>query len=396
MPLEVPPLDVLRKRQSAKWQATPADVLPLTVAEMDFDLAPSIAAVLHDAVDRSDAGYAFPAPGLGEALASFAARRWSWDIDPASVRAMTDVGAAVVEMLRLLTRPGDTVVVSPPVYPPFFHWVPEAGQRLAEVPLMHDVERGWRLDLAGLERAFASRPAAYILCNPQNPVGRVHTVDELAELVQLARRYDVRLISDEIHAPLVLPGAKFTPLLTVPGAAEVAVSMLSASKAWNLAGLKCAGIVTASPAMTEIVERLPRHPVAGRPARRARHRSGVHDGRGLARRLLVTLDARRGLLGRLLRDQLPALSWHPPEATYLAWLDCRGDVGSGNQARDLFRERGKVAVEPGLDFGAAGDGFVRINFATGAEILQQAVNQMRTALDSNQSRAQAVQLIEGG
>ena len=321
--LDIAPLDVLRRRQSAKWRSYPADVLPLTVAEMDVDLAPPIAAVLRAAIDRSDTGYAYPAPALGEALAAFAARRWSWDIDPSAVRAMTDVGAAVVEMLRLLTRPGDTVVVSPPVYPPFFDWVPEAGARLVEVPLCHDVDLGWRLDLAGLERAFATRPAVYILCNPHNPVGRVHSPDELTELVRLAHAYDVRLISDEIHGPLVLPGATFTPLLTVPGAGELAVSMVSASKAWNLAGLKCAAIVTASPAMAALVDRLPPD---------TRWRVG-HFGvlatvaaftaaEDWLDRLLVTLDARRTLLGTLLRDRLPMLSWHPPEATYLAWLNC--------------------------------------------------------------------------
>ncbi|HEY3033381.1 MAG TPA: aminotransferase class I/II-fold pyridoxal phosphate-dependent enzyme, partial [Streptosporangiaceae bacterium] len=234
--LPVDPLAVLRKRRSAKWQTYPADVLPLTVAEMDFALAEPVAEALHEAVERSDAGYAMPVPGLGRALAGFAASRWNWDVDPASVTAVTDVGVGVVELLRLLARPGDAVVISPPVYPPFFDWVPEAGARLLEVPLAHDAA-GWRLDLAALETAFATHPAAYVLCNPHNPVGRVHTADELAALVRLARIYQVTIVSDEIHGPLALPGATFTPLLTVPGAAELAVSVLSASKAWNLAGL---------------------------------------------------------------------------------------------------------------------------------------------------------------
>ena len=254
--LPVDPLAVLRKRRSAKWQTYPADVLPLTVAEMDFALAEPVAEALHEAVERSDAGYAMPVPGLGRALAGFAASRWNWDVDPASVTAVTDVGVGVVELLRLLARPGDAVVISPPVYPPFFDWVPEAGARLLEVPLAHDAA-GWRLDLAALETAFATHPAAYVLCNPHNPVGRVHTADELAALVRLARIYQVTIVSDEIHGPLALPGATFTPLLTVPGAAELAVSVLSASKAWNLAGLKCAAVVTGSPAMAAAVAGLP-------------------------------------------------------------------------------------------------------------------------------------------
>jgi cystathionine beta-lyase len=373
--LPVDPLDLLRKRRSAKWQTYPADVLPLTVAEMDFALAAPVAEALHEAVERSDAGYAMAVPGLGRAVAAFAASRWSWDVDPMSVTAVLDVGVGVVELLRLLIRPGDAVVISPPVYPPFFDWVPEAGARLLEVPLAHDAA-GWRLDLAALEAAFATHPAAYVLCNPHNPVGRVHTADELAALVRLARIYQVAIVSDEIHGPLVLPGATFTPLLTVPGAAEVAVSVLSASKAWNLAGLKCAAVVTAAPRMAAVTGRFPPD---------ARWRIGHFGviaavaaftaGEPWLDRLLATLDHRRALLSDLLRERLPMLTWHPPEATFLAWLNCAA-LGPDNQARERFLDHGRVALEPGLRFGAAGSGYARLNFATSAGILDQAAAQM--------------------
>jgi cysteine-S-conjugate beta-lyase len=376
--LPVDPPDVMRKRRSAKWQTYPADVLPLTVAEMDFALAEPVAQAMREAVGRSDTGYAMATPDLGRALAGFAASRWNWDIDPASVTAVTDVGVGVVELLRLLARPGDSVVISPPVYPPFFDWVPEAGARLLEVPLAHD-GAGWRLDLAALETAFATHPAAYVLCNPHNPVGRVHTPGDLAALVRLARIYQVTLVSDEIHGPLVLPGATFTPLLTVPGAAEVAVSVLSASKAWNLAGLKCAAVVTAAPRMAALVDRLP-------PDTRWRiGHFGVlaavaafTDGGSWLDQLLATLDHRRALLAGLLRQRLPMVAWHPPEATFLAWLDC-GALGPDDQARELFLDRGHVALEPGLRFGAAGRGHVRLNFATSTDILDQATARMAAA-----------------
>src|SRR5262249_26916001 len=313
--LPVDPLAVLRKRRSAKWQTYPADVLPLTVAEMDFSLAEPVAEALREAVERSDAGYAMPAPGLGRALAGFAGGRWGWDGDRAWVAAVTDVGVGVVDLLRLLARPGDAVVISPPVYPPFFEWVPEAGARLLEVPLAHGVA-GWRLDLAALERAFVTHPAAYVLCNPHNPVGRAHTADELAALVRLARIYQVTIVGAEIHGPLVLPGATFTPLLTVPGAAEVAVSVLSASKTWNLAGLKCAAIVTAAPRMAAVAGRLP-------PDGRWRtgHFGAIATiaaftaGEPWLDRLLATLGRRRILLADLLRQRLPLLSRRPPAAT---------------------------------------------------------------------------------
>jgi cystathionine beta-lyase len=373
--LPVDPLEVLRQRRSAKWQTYPADVLPLTVAEMDFALAAPIAEALREAVERSDAGYGMAGPDLGRALSGFAASRWNWDLDPASVTAVTDVGVGVVELLRVLTRPGDAVAISPPVYPPFFDWVPEAGARLLEVPLARDAA-GWRLDLAALEAAFATHPAAYVLCNPHNPVGRVHTADELAALVRLAQLYQVAIVSDEIHGPLVLPGATFTPLLTVPGAAEVAVSLLSASKAWNLAGLKCAAVVTAAPRMAAVTDRFPADTrwrighfgVIGAVA-------AFTAGEPWLDQLLLTLDHRRLLLSDLLRQRLPMLTWHPPEATFLAWLNCAA-LGADNRARDRFLDHGRVALEPGLRFGAAGSGYARLNFATSPDLLDQATARM--------------------
>jgi cystathionine beta-lyase len=380
--LPVEPLAQLRLRRSSKWHTYPANVLPLTVAESDFALAEPIRDVLREAVERSDTGYAAPVPDLGLAIAGFAAHRWNWQVDPAAVHSVTDVGVGMVELLRMLTRPGDTVLISPPVYPPFFHWIAEAGVELSEVPLARN-SAGWQLDLAALERAFQARPAVYLLCNPQNPVGRVHRPDELAALVELAARYQVRILSDEIHAPLVLPGACFTPLLSLPGAGELALALVSASKAWNLAGLKCAAIVAGSPSMRRLLDRLPPD---------ARWRIGhfgvlatvaaFTDGQLWLDRLLHTLDLRRRQLAELLDARLPMLGWQPPEATYLAWLDC-AVLGTGDQAQQLFLDGG-VAVEPGSRFGAAGTSHVRLNFGTGAEILDQATAAMAAALRLDQ------------
>lgn len=378
--LPVPPLEALRERRSAKWRSFDPDVLPLPVAEHDFELAPPVAQALRAAVERSDTGYAMAVPAVGEALAGFAARRWGWELDPAAVRPVADVGVGAVELLRVLARPGDAVVISPPVYPPFSTWVPEAGARLVEAPLAR-TDTGWRLDLAALERAFAEyRPAAYLLCSPHNPVGRVHSPEELAALVGLARRYDVVLVSDEIHAPLVLPGATFTPLLTVPGAAEVTVALLSASRAFNLAGLKCAAVVTASRRTADRIAGLPDD---------LRWRAGhfgvlatvaaLTEGDDWLDRLVLTLDRRRAQLGELLATHVPDVRWNPPEATYLAWLDCSA-YGPGDAAREACLERGRVAFEAGSRFGTPGEGHLRLNFGTGSEILAVAVTRMSRAL----------------
>ena len=373
--LIVAPLSELRRRTSVKWRNFADDVLPLFVAEMDYDLAPPVAAALHAAISRSDTGYAPTSAELGRAYAGFASRRWGWEVNPALVTNVTDVGVGVVELLRARVRPGDVVAISPPVYPPFFDWAPEAAARLLEVPLARD-EAGYRLDLAALEAAFATHPAAYVLSNPHNPVGRVHTAAELAEMVRLARLYGVTLISDEIHAPLVLPGVAYTPLLSVPGAAEVAVAVVSASKAFNLAGLKCAAVVTAAERMAALVARMP-----AEVSERTGHLgvlasiAAFTEGDEWLATLLDTLVARRAQLGDLLAEKLPAVRWTPPEATYLAWLDC-SHLGRDAGPRDWFLAEARVAVEAGTRFGAAGSGFVRLNFATGPEILAEAVSRM--------------------
>lgn len=376
--LPVAPLSELARRRSAKWRKFPAGVVPLHVAEMDFALAPPVQTALREAVDASDVGYSSAEPELGEAFAGFAAARWGWQLDPASVTAITDVGVGVVELLRVFTRPGDMVAISPPVYPPFFDWTPEAGVRTFEVPLHLD-DAGYRLDLPAIERTFQQHPAVYVLSNPHNPVGRAHTADELTALIRLADRYRVVIVSDEIHAPLTLPGATFTPILSLPGAADVAVAVVSASKAFNLAGLKCAAVVTASARMAAAVASFPPD---------ARWRTGhlgaiasiaaFRDGGPWLDQLLHTLDARRTQLAALLRDRLPAISWHPPQATYLAWLDCR-KLGDDNPGR-LFLDRARVGVEPGLHFGAAGAGHVRLNFGTGPHVLDEATARLATAL----------------
>ena len=366
------PLHRLRDRRSAKWQRYGPDVLPLTIAELDFALADVVKDVLADAVDRADTGYVMPGV-LDEAVAGFAERRWGWRLDPTAVTMTLDVNAGVVELLRLLTGPGDRVVVNTPVYPPFFDWLREAGTVLHEVPL-HD----GRLDRPAMERAFASQPAAFVLCNPQNPVGRVHTPDELAFVVDLATRHGVPVISDEIHGPLVLPGATFTPLLSVPGAAEIGVTVMSGSKAFNLAALKCAMIVTGSQRMRDLVAKLPPDTSwrAGHFGALATAAAYEHGDQWLDR-LLLTLDDRRARLAKLIRDRLPSIGWRPPEATYLAWLDCRS-LGSGDEPRDRFFDAG-VALEPGTRFGEP-SGYLRLNFGTSVEVLELAVDRMARAL----------------
>ncbi|WP_328477019.1 aminotransferase class I/II-fold pyridoxal phosphate-dependent enzyme [Streptomyces sp. NBC_00377] len=378
-PLQALTLDRLRRRTSMKWRTYPADVLPLWVAEMDVSLAEPVVRAVTQALALGDTGY--PAgTAYAEALALFASKRWGWDgLAVERTAIVPDVMLGVVEMLKLVTGPGDAVIVNPPVYPPFFLFVEHMDRRITEAPLGAD----GRLDLAVLEEAYrraadgGGRPA-HLLCSPHNPTGTVHTAEELAAVAALAGRYGVRVVADEIHAPLTGPGAAFVPYLSVPGA-ENGLSLMSASKGWNLAGLKAA-LAVAGPGAAADLALLPEE-VSHGPSHVGvlAHTAALREGTGWLDALLAGLDDNRRLLCGLLAEHLPGVGHRPGEATYLAWLDCRA-LGLGDDPAAVFLERGRVALSPGLDFGTGGAGHVRLNLATSAEILTEGVRRMAAAL----------------
>ncbi|WP_077080553.1 MalY/PatB family protein [Mycobacterium numidiamassiliense] len=394
-PLEELTLQQLQRRTSMKWRAHPADVLPLWVAEMDVKLPPKVAEVLRRAIDIGDTGY----PGgtaFGEAVSQFASQHWHWDdVEVSRTALVPDVMLGVVEVLRLVTNRGDAVVVNPPVYAPFYAFVSHDGRRVIESPL----DDNGRIDLDALEdaleraRAGAGKDAkvAYLLCNPHNPTGSVHTVEELRGVAELARRLDVRVVSDEIHAPVILTGSRFTPFLTVPGA-ENAFALTSASKAWNLSGLKAA-LAIAGPEAAADLQRMPEE-VSHGPSHLGvlAHTEAFKTGSDWLDLLLQGLDANRTLLGDLVAEHLPGVKYQWPQGTYLAWLDCR-ELGIDEEAADglavvadlsgparWFLDHARVALSSGHVFGTGGAGHVRLNFATSQTILTEAVSRMGRAL----------------
>jgi cysteine-S-conjugate beta-lyase len=371
----------LRRRTSAKWRTYPPDVLPLPVAEMDFPIAAPVAEALHAAIRRSDLGYASPNSGLAEALAGFAARRWGWQVDPAHVTLAPEVGVAVVEVLRLLVRPGDRVVVNPPVYDSFFPWIAEVGGRLVEVPLARTSD-GWALHLDAMQAAFQAGARVHLLCSPHNPTGTVHRRHDLERLAALAARYGVTVLADEIHAPLVLPGRTHHPFVSVsPEAARHGMVFTSASKAWNLAGLKCAAIVTADAATRRLLQRLPEElPWRVGQLGALGGIAAFQAGEPWLEEVLGVLDHHRHYLAELLAAKIPAIGYRPPDASYLAWLDCRA-LGLGDDPSAVFLARGRVALSPGPSFGRPGAGHARLNMATSRRILAAAVDRMATAID---------------
>lgn len=373
-PLRQLTLDQLRQRTSEKWREHPADVLPLWVAEMDVLLAEPIAKAVTDAVASGDTGYP-TGNDYAEAAAEFAARRWDWDVDTAAARLLPDVILGVVELLKLVTRPGDAVVVNSPVYPPFYGFCALNGRKVIEAPL----DPFGRIDFAALAAAFelalgTGGRAAYLMCSPHNPTGTVHTRPELARVARLAADYGVRVVSDEAHAPLVAPGTRFTPYLTVPGA-EDGMAVVSAGKAWNLPGLPAALAVPGAAAAAELA----RVPVS--MSMRASHIGVIahtvafREGGPWLDALLAGLAENRALLADLLARRLPRVRYRPQPGTYLAWLDCRA-LGLGYDPAAAFLARGRVALNSGLPFGTGGRGHVRLNYATSPDILAEAVDRM--------------------
>ncbi|CAM3493538.1 MalY/PatB family protein [Isoptericola cucumis] len=393
-PLEQLTLDDLRRRTSVKWRVYDPDVLPMFVAEMDTPTAPFVADAVARALADGDTGY-HTGPMYAEALAPFAERRWGWAPDVASSRTLPDVMVAVTEVLRVLTSPGDAVVVTPPVYPPFYEFPAGEGRQVVEAPLTTDA----RLDLDTLEAAFgratgggpdggpgSGRRAVLLLCNPHNPTGTVHTRAELEAVLALADRYGVRVVADEVHAPFTFEcvgqGAPFVPLLSVAGA-DRAIVVHSASKAFNLAGLRAA-VALGGPGAAADLRRVPE--VAGHAVNHLAvlaHAAAYTHGDAWLDALLAGVARNRGLATRLLAEGAPAVRVQPAEATYLAWLDVRdalpADVAPA-AAHGFVLDRARVALGDGIPFGSGGTGRLRLNLATSSAVLTDAARRIAAAL----------------
>ena len=384
MPIDQTSLGELRLRTSAKWRTYPAEVLPAWVAEMDFTLAEPIAKALHRAVDVSDTGYRW-ADQVPTALASFAQREWSWNVDPSNVIVLADVMSSIAQSLLHLTDPGSEVVINPPVYPPFFSTVEKVtGRKVREVPLVAEAGR-YRLDLDGLERAFADRTVqAFVLCSPHNPTGTVHSVTDLQEVARLAAANDVVVISDEIHAPMTLAGSEHVPFMRV--ASEVsnvrAVATMSASKTWNIPGLKCAQLVAGDSVVDQLTEGIPIEATYG-----VGHfgvlgtLAAYSEGAEWREEMLEVLDDRR----RLLFDGLNGIDgvrmvW--PEASYLAWVQFDG---LGDDPAAVILDEAAIALNSGPAFGASGAGHARVNYATSREIVETIIDGVGSVVESHAS-----------
>lgn len=351
------------------------------VAEMDFGTAPSVKETIRRAAEGEGLGYLSSRSlrALQEELAGFVGRRYDWQIAPDDVRPVPDVLTAMQAAIRLFSRPGSPIVLPTPAYMPFLTVPGALDREVIQVPMTATGGR-YTYDLEALDAAFAAGGDLLVLCNPHNPVGRVLERDELVAISKVVERHGGRVFADEIHAPLVYPGHRHVPYASIsPTAAAHTLTAMSASKAFNVPGLKCAQVVLTSDADRatwshggHIYE--DQASTLGALAATAAYR----DGEDWLADVVAYLDGNRRALGDLVAEHLPGVGYAMPEGTYLAWLDFRG-AGIEDPAR-YFRTKAEVAATSGALCGDAGRGFLRFNIATSRPILVEAVARMGAAL----------------
>ncbi|HKJ23206.1 MAG TPA: PatB family C-S lyase [Myxococcota bacterium] len=377
-------LDVtaLERRRSEKWATYPKGILPLWVAEMDFPLAAPIDAVLREMLELGDFGYLLPPgrTGLAEAFAERMEARFGWAVDPGDVEILSDVVQGMNLALANLSEPGDGAIVQTPIYPPFLGAVRDTGRRLVENPLVPGASR-FEIDFDGLRAGIDARTRVLMLCNPHNPTGRVLDRAELEALAELALANDWIVVSDEIHGDLVHDGEHVPFGSLGPEVAERTVTLTSATKAFNIPGLRCACAHFGSTSLRKRFDAEPRHLRGGLGL------PGIYatiaawrESQPWLDHVKLELRRNRDLVAAFVAERFPGAVHFPPEATYLAWVDFR-PLGLPASPFRFFYDEARVAISGGAAFGAPGDGFGRINFATSRTILERALEAMAAAVD---------------
>ncbi|MEE2033475.1 MalY/PatB family protein [Rhodococcus chondri] len=367
-------IEGLSTRAGVKWAyAAESGLLPAWVADMDFPVAPEIRRALHELIDRSDLGYPYWARGtpLREEFARRMHYRYGWDLDPAAVREQTDLIQALQLILHLSTSRGDAVAIQTPNYPPFLATLRRMGLQQIDFPFV-DSGDGWVLDFAGFEqRVVRHRPRVLVLVNPHNPTGRVHTRDELERIADLAVRFDMLVVSDEIHAELIYEPHRHIPFASLgPEVASRTVTVTSASKSFNLAGLRCAVVHYGDHGVMQRRDAEPfdLYGAVSVPSVVATLAAWQH-GDAWQHDLIRVLERNRARVRDVLAEAVPRVRHHPPEGTYLGWVNVE-PLGLDDPVGRV-RELGRVLVDGGVRFGSGSGNFLRINFATSAGILNR-------------------------
>jgi len=373
--MQFPTLDQLKDRRTRKWTVYADDVLPLWIAESDFFTCPPVKQAIADAIDRESFGYTPATSDLPQAVSDFYAARYGWRPDPALIVAVPDVVRGLALAIEYMTRPDSGVIVPVPAYPPFLE-LPEATRRP-----MHQIDAYGGIDLGDVEKQSPAGAGSILLCAPNTPLGYTFDAEFLRELCDLADRYDARVLVDEIHAPLVFDGTHVCAAAVSETAARVCVTVTATSKAWNIAGLKCAQMIFSNPAdmdtwrsMTGVAK--DGTSTLGIWAAIACYR----EGGDCLDEQVAYLRENRDWLAEELPRRVPGLQVISPAATYLMWMDFSGtSIGHLERPAMWLRENAKVAFNDGVAFGPGGSHHARLNFATSREILEEACDRLGSA-----------------
>jgi cysteine-S-conjugate beta-lyase len=374
----------LRARPGRKWHDYADDVLPAWVAETDFACAEPIRDCLRKLADQAAYGYEEVSlyPRLTQAFAEYMTRSYGWEPSTDRVLPVADLVQALFTAVSAFTAPGDGVVLQTPIYPPFQHAVREMGRHMVENPLVDDGSR-FTMDTAHLPSVFDQTAPLLLLCNPHNPTGRVFSRAELEAVAALAVERNLVVVADEVHADLTYAGTTFTPFASLgPEVAARTVTITSATKAYNIPGLRCGVMHFGSAELRERFRAVAPDRLLGM-VNQFGVEATIVAWRNCATwldELVALLEGNRARITQFLTAELPKVRWYPPEATYLAWLDCRSTGIPDDSPHEYLLQRARVATSSGRDFGPGGEGRVRLNFGTSPQILDAILARLATAL----------------
>lgn len=373
-----------RGTSSFKWDNTDPDVLPLWVADMDFAVAPAITDALRKRIEHPIFGYVRVPDSYYQAVTDWFARRHHWEIDREWIIYTTGVVPAVSAIIKALALPGEGVMMATPVYNCFYSSIRNDGCVAVEVPMLIDEQGLYRMDFDAMEQA-ANRPdvKVFLLCNPHNPGGRIWTRDELTRIGEICLKAGVTVISDEIHCEFTRPSDEYTPFATISTAfRDNCVSCISASKAFNIAGLQAANIVCADPMKRSRIDRVINinevcdlNPM-GVVATQAAYNESEDWLLALNDYIFANMDFLTAHFAQL----LPHCRVMPLQGTYLAWIDIRSTGLTSDQCTARLLEQARVLVNSGSSYGAAGEGYIRINLACPRTTLATALTRITPVL----------------